>query len=317
MPPSDAVTVGNVWLLAAASLLLGVAVFLVIMYIGRAVSAGGLAPVAGVIDETQRRLRREQGKQSSSFFALVLAVLPVVTRFTKQMPLDSLKKDLVERYARAGWPGGLQDDELVALGLMLGVGLMLLIIPFAAFLDPIYMPAAIIGLLLGPGLISNDLAGRATTREMNIARVMPFVLDLLVLTLRAGASMSMAMDRISEDYKRHPIGEEFKAILSDVEMGVTAREAFRAFGERVPIPSVRSFVDELIQSEELGRPIADTLERLSNRARDRRISEANALAGKAKVMVLVPGMLVFIATLILLFAPFGVKFYYGGFTLGN
>lgn len=317
MPPSDAVTVGNVWLLAAASLLLGVAVFLVIMYIGRAVSAGGLEPVAGVIDETQRRLRREQGRQSSSLFALVLAVLPVVTRFTKKLPLDSLRKDLVERYARAGWPGGLQDDELVALSLLLGVALTLLIIPVIALIDPIYMPAAIIGLLLGPGLISNDLAGRATTREMNISRVMPFVLDLLVLTLRAGASMSMAMERIAEDYRKHPIGEEFKAILSDVEMGVTAREAFRALGERVPIPSVRSFVDELIQSEELGRPIADTLERLANRARDRRISEANALAGKAKVMVLVPGMLVFIATLILLFAPFGVKFYYGGFTLGN
>jgi len=32
------------------------------------------------------------------------------------------------------------------------------------------------------------------------------------------------------------------------------------------------------------------------------------------VMVLIPGMLVFVATLILLFSPFAVRFYYGGYT---
>jgi pilus assembly protein TadC len=79
---------------------------------------------------------------------------------------------------------------------------------------------------------------------------------------------------------------------------------------------VRTFVDDVIQSEELGRPIADTLERLADRVRVRRVQEAVDTAGKAKVMVLVPGMLVLMATLLVLFAPFIVRWYYGGYTGG-
>ena len=48
----------------------------------------------------------------------------------------------------------------------------------------------------------------------------------------------------------------------------------------------------------------------------RRVQEATETAGKAKVMVLVPGMLVFAATLELLFAPFIVRYWYEGMNIG-
>ena len=231
------------------------------------------------------------------------------------LPLDAIKKDLVERYARAGWPGGLTDDELVALSLITGVILMFLTLGAALLIKPPFAFLCVIGLLLGPGLVSNDLSGKAKARELAISRTLPFVLDLLVLTIRAGASLTMAMERVALDYDRHPIGQEFRATLGDIELGVTTRDSFKALGERnANVPSLRAFVDDLIQSEELGRPIADTLQRLSDGTRARRISEATAAAGNAKVMVLVPGMLIFIATLIILFAPFAVKYYYGGFS---
>ena len=75
---------------------------------------------------------------------------------------------------------------------------------------------------------------------------------------------------------------------------------------------VTTFVDDLLQSEELGRPIADTLESLADRVRTIRTQDAIDTAGKAKVMVLVPGTLILLACMIMLFAPFIVKFYYQG-----
>ena len=43
------------------------------------------------------------------------------------------------------------------------------------------------------------------------------------------------------------------------------------------------------------------------------MQDATDTAGRAKVLVLIPGMLVFIAVLILLFSPFAVRYFYGGY----
>jgi len=118
---------------------------------------------------------------------------------------------------------------------------------------------------------------------------------------------------VAIDYARHPIGLEFRSVLTDLEMGVTKEDALANLGNRVPIEAVRTFADDLTEAELLGRPVADTLQRLADRSRERRITQANETAGQAKVMVLVPGMLVFIATLLLLFSPFVVKYFYGGY----
>ena len=306
---------GNPIFLVSAAVFAGTAVGLLTFYVSKALSSGELTVMKAAISQSQLEKRRLQGEHSSGLFKLALRVLPSVTPVTSKLPLDAIKKDLVERYARAGWPGGLTDDELVALSLITGVILMFLTLGAALLIKPPFAFLCVIGLLLGPGLVSNDLSGKAKARELAISRTLPFVLDLLVLTIRAGASLTMAMERVALDYDRHPIGQEFRATLGDIELGVTTRDSFKALGERnANVPSLRAFVDDLIQSEELGRPIADTLQRLSDGTRARRISEATAAAGNAKVMVLVPGMLIFIATLIILFAPFAVKYYYGGFS---
>ena len=73
------------------------------------------------------------------------------------------------------------------------------------------------------------------------------------------------------------------------------------------------FCDDLIQSEELGRPVSESLERLAERVRTQRVQEATETAGRAKVLVLIPITLVFVAVLLLLFAPFIVRYFYGGY----
>lgn len=296
-------------LLLAACLLLGFAVSLLVFRLATALAA---ARAVAVIGDGHRHARRRRASQSR-LFGLAMRLLPLMLPLARRLPLESLRQSLAQRYAEAGWPLGFDDDELFALALLLGFAFALPAIAFFLLVLPPLFPLALVLVALGPGLVSTILSSQASRRRLQITRTMPYVLDVLVLTMRAGGSFLMAMQRVVEDYARHPVGVEFRAALSDIELGTTTREAFENLAERVPLPLVRAFVDEVTLAEELGRPLADALEGLADRVRTRRVQEAVDTAGRAKVMVLVPGMLILIASLIILFSPFIVRAVYGGY----
>lgn len=320
MPTFDALTggsAGNPLVLLAACLMLGIAVGVILFVLMAALQGAARPVVLAVIGDAQRRIRREQATQESTLFGMTLAVLPAIVPAVRALPLDAMRQSLGERYAAAGWPGGLDDDEVVALALLAGLVLtavlgVLILMTFGVM----FVPLALAGLVLGPGLVSSNLASRGARRERSITRTMPYVLDLLTLTMRAGASLLQAIQRVTVDFGDQPIGVEFRATLTDMEMGLTTKESFEGLARRAPIPSLKQFVDDLVQSDELGRPLADALESLSDRERVRRVQDAIDTAGKAKAMVMVPGTLVLLATMLLLFSPFIVKFYYEGVNVG-
>lgn len=298
--------------LAVACVLMGVCFAALVRAVAKELAVRGLA--AEFAKEREVHAARRTAS-ASGLLGVAAPFLPFATALARVIGLGSLQATLAERYARAGYPGGLDDDELLGLGLLAGVPLALLLGLVLAFVNPLLAPLGLALVLLGPGLLSSSYNSQGTKRELAITRVMPFVLDLLVLTMRAGASLQQAVERVTEDYRDHPIGLEFAAVLSDLSTGTTVREAFENMQERLPIPAVRNFVDDLVQGDELGRPLAEVFERQADASRIRRVQDATDTAGKAKVLVLIPGMLVFIAVLLLLFAPFAVRWYYGGLSL--
>lgn len=291
--------------------LMGVCVATLALAVAGELGARGLAAQVA----REREDRRQRPRSSAGGLRLAGPFLPFATALGNVLGLGGLRATLAERYARAGFPGGLDDDELVGLGLLSGVPLALPLAVILAAVNPLLAPFGLVLVALGPGLLSSIYNSRGNRRELAITRTMPFVLDLLVLTMRAGASLQQAIERVTQDYAEHPIGREFAAVLSDLSTGTTVREAFENMQGRVPVPAVRTFVDDLVQGDELGRPLADIFERQADEARVRRVQDATETAGRAKVLVLVPGMLVFVSVLILLFAPFAVRWYYGGQSL--
>ena len=259
------------------------------------------------------RVLRQRAGAATPGLRLASRLMPVFLPCARALRLPFVRKLLADRHARAGWPGGFDSDELLAVSLMVGSALALPMALCLAVLEPLLAPLGMLGLAAGPGLVSSSLDRQGARREREITKAMPFVLDLLVLTMRAGASLQQAIERVALDYAGHPVGQEFQAVLTDLDMGVTSAEGFRNLAERVPIPAVETFVEDLTGAEELGRPVAEIFERQAARARERRVQESLETAGRARVTVLVPGMLVFMASLLLLFAPFVVRYYYGGY----
>jgi tight adherence protein C len=299
MPTFDA---GSV-ILIGSSALMGLAIGLAVYALVVSMQPQAEAAVAAV-GAAQRRGRRPRSAAAGRP-GRTKSLLPALVVLSRAVPLRSVRASLAERYARAGWPGDLDDDEVYALSLVLGVVIAVVLGLLIALFNPLVAPLGLVGLVAGPGLVSGSLNTRGERRELEISRSMPFVLDLLVLTMRAGAPLPEALERVALDYAGHPIGTEFKSVITDLELGVTTREAFENLGARVPIPDIKTFVDDLVQAGELGRPVADALERLADRSRIRRVQDATETAGKAKVLVLVPGMLVFLATLMTRARAFG------------
>ena len=302
----------NPLILATASVLLGFALALVIYVVGTWIRATPV--IAGATTgDPHRRSRRPSTQEASFLFDLAMGSLPVLLPLADRLPFDGLRQALAERYARAGWPGGLEDDELFGISLLIGIALCLPAIVLLGAIFPLLAPAGVLVIPAGPALVSANLSGRGAKREQQIARIMPYALDLLVLTIRAGASLLQAMERVAADYADHPVGVEFKGTLTDIELGMTSHQAFSNLGRRVPIPVVRALADEIKLAEELGRPVVETLEHLAEQARTRRVQHAVDVAGQAKVKVLIPGMLILMACLVVLFSPFIVKAIYGGY----
>jgi tight adherence protein C len=166
----------------------------------------------------------------------------------------------------------------------------------------------LLGMPLGYLGLSAHFKTRAEERELEILKAMPYMLDLLVLMLRSGTSLRIALGRVVEDFETHPLGVEFGQVLAEIDVGSPRSEAFKKMADRLKIPDMTSLVEAIIQSEELGWPLADTLERLADRLNAERVLMAQTTAGAAGVYVMLPSTLVLASAVLLLFAPFIVRF---------
>ena len=261
------------------------------------------------------RSRFDKAVQESRLFAATAIFLPVATPIARALSTESIRDHFSKEAVRAGWPGGLEAEELLGTGLAVGAFLaIILTVPLIAAFGAAGA-LGLVGLPIGPLLVSVSISRMGDARQHRIVRVMPYVLDLLVLTTRSGVSLLIAMRRVAIDYADHPIGEEFERTLSEIDFGMTRSAALDGLAARVAVPGVRDFVDNVQQAEELGRPLADTLQRLSDRIRGQRVHEAENIAGRASVLVLLPSSLIFMAVLLLLFSPFIIRWFTGAYRM--
>jgi tight adherence protein C len=127
-------------------------------------------------------------------------------------------------------------------------------------------------------------------RQNKIRKGLPDALDMLSVCAEAGLGFDQAMQRVSE-YWKTPVGIEFGRVIREMEMGLSRQEALRNLAERLDITELSSFVAVIIQSDELGMSIADTLQAQAKQMREDRRFRAQEQARKAPLKMLFPMML--------------------------
>lgn len=149
-------------------------------------------------------------------------------------------------------------------------------------------------ILLGPlGYLYPDiwLRDKTASRRRRVAKEFPFLLDLLVLSMKAGLNYSTSLAQAITSLPNGPVKDEFGKLLREIRAGKVRREALLDLAARMDINSVHNFVSAINQAEETGGEIVDVLTVQAEQRRTERFNDAEAAANKAPVKMLLPMML--------------------------
>ena len=163
--------------------------------------------------------------------------------------------------------------------------------------------------------LRHRLAARADARLRLIKRRMPFLLDLLTLLMEAGSSFLNAMRQAVDEFRGHPVAEEFGRVLADMNMGKTRVEAFQAMRDRLADDEITSIIGSILQGETLGTPLAHIFRTQADVLRIKRTQRAELVAGEAGVNMLLPGILVMAATVLIIIGPFLLNYLIFGLSM--
>jgi tight adherence protein C len=127
------------------------------------------------------------------------------------------------------------------------------------------------------------------TRQLNIRRGLPYVLDVLCLALGAGADFTGAVSEVVDKARSNEdLREEFAYFLQQLQVGQSRLAALRELAERVPIAPIRELALAMQQAEERGNSVVATLEIQATASRLARTNEAEKAADVAKTKIVVP-----------------------------
>jgi tight adherence protein C len=137
---------------------------------------------------------------------------------------------------------------------------------------------------VAPGFI---VQRKAENRLYQIDHAMPELIDLLVVTVEAGLSLSAAL-QLAGERLGGPLGEELRIVLQEQRMGLTPVQALENMVGRTPTPAVESFTRAMMQGELLGVSVGQILRSLAIEMRKRRRAQAEQQAQKAPIKMLFP-----------------------------
>ncbi len=240
-----------------------------------------------------REEQRRRAEGQSPLERLATAQVPWMRRLLGPQRVAAVQRRIDE----AGRPDGMTVDGF----LMRTAWWMILCLPLVALLlllDETLL--ALLSLLIPVLLPVSRLAAAQRRRRERMDRDLPDFLDVLAVTVMAGVNFRAALSRVSQHFEG-PLAEEIDLTLHQIANGASVRQAFSDLRRRSASESVGQFVSALLQSQELGAPLAESLQRIAEDMRNASGQRQRQAAAKASPrvtlvtsMVLVPGALIFI-----------------------
>ena len=255
-------------------------------------------------------------RQERSIPVVFKMLLPFVGNLDKLVSRPMFAKQIATAdwmLVAAGFEGLISGHEFVALKILcpivLGTLWTILIaltgaaLPGSPFADGL-IPLSVFGFLLFYMQPMMWLRSSLKKRHLAIMKALPFVLDILTLSVEAGMDFISALQRNCQSRRLDPLNEELLRMTKEIQVGSSRREALRNMAERVRQSDLKSVAFALIQADELGVSIGAILRIQSEQLRSRRFDRAEKLAHEAPTKMLGPLMLcIFPAVFIILLGP--------------
>ncbi|HVB14041.1 MAG TPA: type II secretion system F family protein [Candidatus Dormibacteraeota bacterium] len=207
-------------------------------------------------------------------------------RVTSMQPRDRAQK-LQILIDLAGRPLGMNAGSFVAAQLVLAVVVGVVGLGLAVLLGFPWFLGLIFGAVLGYIGPQYQLKRIVTSRQKEISLALPNALDLLCISVEAGLGFDAALARVIEKFD-NALSREFAFVLNEIRLGRPRHEALEDLGKRSGVQELASFIQALVQSDQLGVGIARVLRIQADEMRRRRRQKAEAKAQQASLKMLFP-----------------------------
>jgi len=97
---------------------------------------------------------------------------------------------------------------------------------------------------------------------------LPEALDFLARSMRAGHAFSISLEMVGEEIA-DPLGQEFRTLFNEQNLGAPLDIAMRNFSTRVPLLDVRFFTSSVLLQKQTGGNLSEILSRLAYVIRER------------------------------------------------
>jgi len=154
-----------------------------------------------------------------------------------------------------------------ATRLITAMGLMT--IPGAAIGFVLGGPAGCVGGALTSGILPYVFVRKKRTKRLDmLEEQFPESLDFLARSMRAGHAFSISLEMVGEELP-DPLGQEFRTLFNEQNLGAPLDVAMRNFTNRVPLLDCRFFTSSVMLQKQTGGNLSEILSRLAYVIRER------------------------------------------------
>ena len=142
------------------------------------------------------------------------------------------------------------------------------------FLGYVFLPvgipfvAGLIGAALGGSLPYLFLRLKRANRIAELEAQLPEALDFLARSMRAGHAFSISLEMLGSETP-DPLGQEFRVLFNELNLGAALEPALANFGARVPLLDVQLFISSVLLQRQTGGNLSEILMRLAHIIRER------------------------------------------------
>ena len=260
-----------------------------------ALCAAGLAAYAASVAREITYVTLADGRKTERRLPLVMRLLlpfvPNLRRLVGGRQFAAVRAQADQMIVSGGLEGLLTGAEFVALKFLVpivcGVAWAAFVFALSGLLPDSFVSdnrvlLVLMGVLVFYAYPLMWLRGTVKRRHFAIMRALPFVLDLLTLSVEAGMDFMSALQRNCERRKLDPLNEELIRMTREIQVGTPRRIALRNMAERVRQPDLKGVAHALIQADELGVSIGSILRIQSDQLRSRRFSPARTAPRRAR-----------------------------------
>lgn len=154
---------------------------------------------------------------------------------------------------------------------------------------PMALYSSLVGLLIPRWYVRH----RRTTRQAELQRALPDMLDLLVVCTESGLGLNQALVKVADEMEpiSRAMRDELLRTNAEIRAGVPRDDALRHLEQRSAVEDIRTLVNVLIQTNRFGTPVAQALRQQSSAMRRRVRQRMEEEAGKMAVRLLFPMVL--------------------------